>query len=286
MNKNALRRIAVWLAVVVIGSTGLLACAPQSATSQGLSAAAAQQTLGALQVELNQTATAEKNGLIQQATSDAQTQTAAAPTSTLNPTTAADLEQTQQTADVLLKIQQYSKENYLPSTEGVYQRLNDQTLYYADAGKYKITDVGMNLDDFAYESYLSWENPGQPAKDIVSGCGFVFHYDGDKNYIMAYLGLDGNVYLSSVVNSVPLLLGKAPFGKVDPLKGYARISLVVSGAQYTMLVNGKMVLQENSGSGSPKTGQFAYLVYSGSNEIHGTACKFYNIDLWRVKPSK
>jgi hypothetical protein len=278
--------ILILFVTVFVAPACAPAATPQTDYAAATNDAAMQQTLDVLRLQLNQTATAEKNALLQQATLAAQTPTAAVtptPTNTFTPTP--NLLKTQQAAAMFLKVQQYARDNYLTSTSGTYQRLNDQIHYYSKLDFYNWTATGMVADDFVFESDLVMENTTRVTRDHLAGCGLLFHSDGNSNYIMAYLGMDGNVYMSSVSDGYFHPLGKTPFGKEEVSQANAHIALVVSGNHYTILVNDKMTMQSKSDADRQKTGALAYVVFSGSDKGTGTTCKFTNIDLWTVKPT-
>jgi hypothetical protein len=185
---------------------------------------------------------------------------------------------------MLQKVQQYARDNYLPSTSGTYQRLNDQIHYNSDTDHSKWTDTGLVLEDFVYESDLAWENTTETIGDNPAGCGLLFHSNGNNNYIIALIGLDGNIYMGSVINGELQSMDKSHFGKVQVSQGNTHIALVVSGIHYTFFVNDKKIMQNKSEADNLKTGQLIYVVFSGSDKGVGTTCKFTNIDLWTVKP--
>jgi len=222
--------VLIVFVIVLMATACTPAATPQPTEDRAAEAAHMQQTLDVLRSQLNQTATAAKNVLIQQATAAVQTWTAAVtpgPTSTFTPTP--NLLRTKQASGMFLKVQQYASNNYLPSTSGAYQRLNDQIHFYANSGHYKSEYVGLYLDDFAFESDLGWENTTETTSNSPAGCGLIFHSDGYGNYIIAYLGLDGYVYMDSVANNNYQPLGKSPFGKVEASQGNTHIALVVNG---------------------------------------------------------
>jgi hypothetical protein len=286
MSKLTAHSLVIFILVTLIGSACTPASTPQRVESTAAEASDMQHTLIALRSQLNQTATAEKKVLLQQATAVVQTRTAAVtpgPTSTFTPTP--NLLRTQQASGMFLKVQQYARDHYLSSTSGIYQRLNDQIHYYANPGHYKWEYIGLKLDDFAIESDLIWENTTETTGNSLSGCGFIFHSDGYSSYISAFLGLDGYVYMDSFANTKIQPLGKSYFGKVEVSQGNAHIALVISGNHYAFFVNKKMILQSISETDLQKTGALAYVVYSGSDKGVGTTCKFTNIDLWTVNPS-
>jgi hypothetical protein len=288
MNPKIKRFRLITVAILILSVTIFLvpACTQSAApvNVQTTDDAANRPVLATLQEQLNQTATAEKNALVLQATQTAQTPTIAitlTPTQTFTPSP--NLQQTQQASAMFLKIQQYASDNLLPSTLGTYQRLSDQIFYYSKPGFYKWTETGLDLDDFVFESDVVIENTTRATTYRPAGCGLLFHSEGNINYILAYIGMDGNAYTASVNNGVFHPLGKTPYGKEEPSQANAHFALVVNGINYTLFVNDKMILQSKSET-DKKTGAFYYVVFSGSDKAEGTTCKYTKTDLWTVKP--
>jgi hypothetical protein len=204
-------------------------------------------------------------------------------TATPRPTRTPDVRPTQQYEAMKAKVEQYVKDAYLTSSHGTYQRLKDFSADWAQLGWYQWQTTGFQPSDFVIESDVSWVSASSSATLAASGCGFVFHANGENNHYAIFLQMDGYVNSASYYKGYWVRMGKGWFGKAGFPRGKAHIALVVEREKYYVFVNDKLVKRYTGFQGQNLDGDLAFVVLSGTNADFGTACTFSNTDLWVSK---
>ena len=179
-------------------------------------------------------------------------------------------------------------EGYLTRGGGTYESLLDFFREWAQINWYQWYDTGKAPTDFVVRADVAWQSASDKANWFNSGCGFVFREaprEGDEqvlNHYLAYLGLDGVVYMARQSNGQYAELGKANYGKVDVPQGQAQIMLAVEGEHFNFFVNDTHVLSMTDGA--LDNGGLSYTLLSGTNRDFGTRCEMTNVGLWWLEP--
>ena len=296
IHSRNLRFVSASLLAAFLFALAGTACSPAApvvptvdATAQ---AAAMQQTENAMREGFNQTATADKQAFLQQLTQAAvSTQTAAVTptftvtaTSTPKPSATPDLLATQQYQGMADKVQQYFKDGFLPSTDGVYTRLDDHQASVAKILFFESQPSGYSPGNFVIETDVAWDSASETSNWFAAGCGFIFHHnpDNDEDYLV-FLSLDGYAESQARYKGQNQFMGEGYYGEVKIPAGKAHLALVVNGNQYEFFVNGKLVKKYTGFTSGLLTGELRYAQVSGTNVGFGTSCKYTNSSLWTVK---
>jgi hypothetical protein len=179
-------------------------------------------------------------------------------------------------------------EGYLTRGAGSYEGLLDFFREWAQINWYQWYATGKAPADFVVRADVTWKSASDKANWFNSGCGFVFRETPPEgtsqglNHYLAYLGLDGVVYLSRQTNSQFLELGKARYGRVEVPEGSAQIMLAVEGDAFHFFVNGEHVLSMRDGALT--SGNLNYTLLSGTNRDFGTRCEMTHVGLWTLEP--
>jgi len=131
--------------------------------------------------------------------------------------------------------------NYFTSTPVSYFVISDYDQSWAQIGWGQYTSIEDPPTNFVIRTDANWSSASDTANWDQSGCGFVFHAKDTSNLFIAYLGLDGSVYVQRLYNSENKILGSVNYGKVDIPKGSAEIMLMVNGDKIYFFVNGEEV---------------------------------------------
>lgn len=179
-------------------------------------------------------------------------------------------------------VRDLNAEGYLSRTDGIYYALPRFDESWAQIDWYQWSYTDYSPTDFVIIAEASWDSASDKANWWNSGCGFVFREDGVSDHYLAYLGLDGSVYLSRNVRDIPASLGSSYYGRLDTPKGQAQIMLVVEGTTMTFFVNGERVhTRQDQGL---ESGNLALTILSGINTGFGTRCEMTDIQLWELTP--
>jgi hypothetical protein len=252
------------------------AIALQTADAEASAEAQAQAT-----VDAENTAVAEATGTKEAI--NASSTAAAEETKTANTTaTAIAVVQATSMADTMFEtVQGLYADGIINSTPGEYLRPFDFNENWAKLGWYIFYPTGLNEKNFILRTDASWRSASDTADWWNSGCGFVFREQDEDSHYLAYLGLDGNVYLVRQLNDVFKLLGSSYYGPVGTPDGEAEIMLVVENENIYFFVNGKRVLFRQDRA--LEHGNLHFTLVSGTNKDYGTQCKMDNIDIWILK---
>jgi hypothetical protein len=178
-------------------------------------------------------------------------------------------------------IQELYEEGYLSSNEGTYYALPDFDESWAQLNWYMWWITDYSPSNFVIRADASWDSASTTADWWNSGCGFVFREAGTPNHYLAYLGLNGRVYLSRNIRDNYANLGNSYYGKLDTPSGEAQIMLLVDGSTIIFFVNGTKVIQRDDQN--LYSGNLALTLLSGTNKDYGIRCQMTNIELWELK---
>lgn len=246
--------------------------AAQWANATSTTLAGTEQAQGQLTAEAAE-ATANMADRLATGTAGAATRVARA-TSTAEPMAAA--------------VQRLVSEGYLTHGSGYFESLLDFFREWAQINWYQWYATGKAPRDFVVRANVAWQSASDRANWFNSGCGFVFREtprEGDEqalNHYLAYLGLDGVVYMARQTNGSYVELGKASYGRVDVPEGQASLMLAVEGDQFHFFVNEQHVLTRQDGV--LDGGNLNYTLLSGTNRDFGTRCEMTQVGLWWLEP--
>ncbi len=195
------------------------------------------------------------------------------------PTATQDLTATQQYDNILTLVNNLAKSGYLTSTKGDFRILEDYSKEWAQLGWYEWVDTDQPVTDFVLQADLSWESANQHPNP--SGCGIIFHLQPDDSHYLVYVATDGFVYFQSLVAGKGNFIGKKNYG-VAGYKGTANLILIVTGAQFRVLIDGKSIGVFRGYSSSMLDGDLGYTIVSGTNTDYGTRCDMTNVNLWKI----
>lgn len=172
--------------------------------------------------------------------------------------------------------------NYYTSTPVSYFVISDYDQSWAQIGWGQYTSIEDPPTNFVIRTDANWSSASDTANWDQSGCGFVFHAKDTSNLFIAYLGLDGSVYVQRLYNGENKILGSVNYGKVDIPEGSAEIMLMVNGDKIYFFVNGEEVYSGSDSllTGALDSGDLAFILMSGTNKDFGTRCQMKNTDLW------
>jgi hypothetical protein len=172
-------------------------------------------------------------------------------------------------------------QGYLTRTEGEYYLLPEFDETWAQIDWYQWTYTDFSPTDFVIRGHAAWDSASDTANWFNSGCGFVFREKDVDNHYLAYLALDGWVYLSRHVRGVYADLGSSFYGNLDVPTGEANLMLAADGPDITFFVNGDPIhSRQDSGLAS---GNLALTLISGTNKGYGTRCHLTELELWILR---
>jgi hypothetical protein len=169
-----------------------------------------------------------------------------------------------------------------PGTPVSYSTVGDFDETWAQIGYYQYWSIDNAPLNFVIRTDSTWSSASETANWDQSGCGFVYHAKDERNHAVAYLGLDGNVYVGHVVDGTSKLVGSAYYDKVDVPEGGAELMLMVNGDKIYFFVDGVQVFSGTDLLLTSKLdiAQLALTLVSGTNKDYGTRCQMVNTDLW------
>jgi hypothetical protein len=203
-------------------------------------------------------------------------------TATLKPTITATkrptISPTSTSARMKATIADLYEKQIISTTGGEYHKLDNFDQSWAQLFWYQWWETGYNPTDFVVEADVSWNSASKTANWGDSGCGFVFHENGQPDHFATFLLMNG--YVESYRNYKGQMT-RLPNGyaeKFNTPSDKAHMILVVENRNITVLVNGKKVVrfQDLKLNG----GNLAFTLASGTNKDYGTHCTMRNVDLW------
>ena len=178
-------------------------------------------------------------------------------------------------------MQSLADEGYLESTSGTFYTIPEFNETWAQLNWYQWWSTEHAPKDFLITAHTTWESASGTADWWNSGCGFVFRENGEDDYYLAYLGMDGWVYLSRIKGGNYAGLGPRAYGEVDVPKGEANVALLVEGRKLHYFVNGEHVLTRDDLQDTP--GALSLTLLSGTNKGFGTRCIMDDVALWEIQ---
>jgi hypothetical protein len=172
--------------------------------------------------------------------------------------------------------------DYYSGTPVSYLTIDDFEESWAQIGWYQYWTIEDSPTNFVIRTNATWSSASDTANWNQSGCGFVFHVTDEKNHYIAYLGLDGNVYVQRMVQGEAKLVGSGYYDTVDVPEGSADLMLMVLGDKIYFFVDGSQVYKgiDSILTGKLKSGDLALTLVSGTNKGYGTRCQMTGIELW------
>lgn len=280
--------LAITLACNMISQ---LAQQPPSPATQE---AAVQQTIEAMNTQSAQltqavppsptsepslTPTKGSDGLFATKLADSATQNAARVQTATAVTVAQKTQEAQTMNEKLLRVM---SDGILPSSlQTQFFHLKDFNESWAQIGWYQWWYTDHSAESFVLAADTAWESASDRANWYDSGCGVVFDLEDKQNHHLAYLGLDGVVYIARVSQGNWKTFANKRYGKVSIPKGEAQIILVVYDKKITYYVNDTRVVSVTDNA--LKGGRIALTLLSGTNAGFGTRCQMTNIGLWIIR---
>jgi hypothetical protein len=197
------------------------------------------------------------------------------PTSTPQPTETPDVAATQQYEDFYTVVQKQFDAKVIPSLDGVYTPLKDQTIASAKNGFYEWNQFKHATDNFILRAEVTMETANRSS--ATSACGFVFRTTSDTGHFvflkqdgMAVYGLTG---LEFTKKAYHILTNPAQF----------KLTLVVYHEVLRFFINDKLMISYDKVVYVPNfKGGWGPAVSSGSSQDFGTRCTFEKFELWEI----
>ena len=244
------------------------------------------------QAELDDAATAEAEETEQALADRAATQeqaTADAAEARITQTArveATRLQATAQAEPLAARVAELVQAGFLTRSDGRYAQADDFSESWAQINWYQWWWTGYAPADFVVRAHFHWNSASDNANWFNSGCGFVFREEAEEPYdhYLAYLGLDGQVYIERARNGALTLLGTSYYGSLDIPEGEADFLLAVDGSRFTVYVNDVRVLTAIDGGRSE--GYLNYTLVSGTNRDYGTQCDITQVEIWELNEAR
>lgn len=192
------------------------------------------------------------------------------------------VEATSQARSLANRVAELVEAGFLTRADGRYAQADDFSESWAQINWYQWWWTGYAPSDFVVRAHFHWNSASNNANWFNSGCGFVFREQAEAPYdhYLAYLGLDGQVYIERARNGALTLLGSSRYGRLDLPEGEANFLLAVDGNRFTVYVNDERVLTVLDGGRSE--GYLNYTLVSGTNRDYGTLCDITDVELWEL----
>jgi hypothetical protein len=206
------------------------------------------------------------------------------PTATYIPTATANATQTQAAVDLQTRIQGYVTDGFLPSANGKFSPLTDQTVELAQANYLNFQDAGF---EDKVKNFAVWSDVKMSAATSVnyprySGCGFTFRLKENGDAYTAMMIKD-RVLLTTCQNSRCYELGKTKgTGTLSFQDSFQATLEVIVNDVHTYVLVDKQLIGEYTLSADKliDPGYVAYSIISGTNKDYGTRCEYSNGGLW------
>ena len=188
------------------------------------------------------------------------------------------LQTTAEAQDMFSLVQRLQSQGFLTNTNGEYIALADYDQSWAQINWYQWTPTGYSPDNFVIRADFAWSSASDKANWFASGCGFVFGEQDNNNHDVAYLGLDGNVYVARIRNGNWKTISQRYFGKLSIPDGQASAVMIVENKNITFFVNDTKVVGIKDSA--LLSGELNLTLLSGTNKDFGTRCQITDIGLW------
>ena len=170
----------------------------------------------------------------------------------------------------------------LKGIEGTHHTLPDFDDSWASIDNYDWKPTLYAPADFVIRADIGWDSASNTANWWNSGCGFVFRTNARGDHYLALLGLDGWVSLYRNLDGSATTLARGYREPLEIPKGEAELVMVAEAKTYTVLINGRVSLQQDDDLLS--SGLLGYALASGTNLGFGTRCQMTNVELWQLRP--
>lgn len=208
------------------------------------------------------------------------------PTKTPKPTATPDLAATQQYEDFFAVVQKIYDAGQISTTDGTYVALDDYQHEVASKLSYSWRPTGVEAKNFIVQADFEWSTASKTAN--ISGCGFVYRIQPNKDHYLIVLDKFQGVKLASSTDRGTYSMGSPAKGKgkvadfgSDPSR--ATFTLVVNELKTYVYVNdiyyGEYKLLDYRITDS---GPLANALLSASNVGYGTRCKMTNVQAWVI----
>ncbi len=189
-------------------------------------------------------------------------------------------------SDMVTLINQLTNKGVISTNDGQYFQMNDLILRWARINWYKAWFTPIAPESFVVNAHVKWFAASKNANSFNSGCGFAFHAQDEDNHYMAFIALDGYVYLWRVIYGRPSVLSQGWYNFYTAGEkneegiwvSEADITLAVEGIKFTFFVDGKEMWTRYD----PvlEDGNLALALASGINTGFGTQCEFSDTEIF------
>ena len=209
------------------------------------------------------------------------------PTRTPKPTATPNLAATQQYEDFYAVVQKIHDAGQIPTTEGKYVELDDYLDEAAGKLSYSWAVQDVKAKNFIVRAHFMWSSAVKTTN--LSGCGFLFRIQPNKDHYLIVLDAFGGVKLASSTDRGTYSMG-------SPSKGDTNKSDFGSGpyqATFTLAVNDlkSYVYVNDDYYGEYKlldyritdSGPLASAVLSATDAGYGTRCTMTQVQAWVIE---
>ena len=179
--------------------------------------------------------------------------------------------------EFLNTLQQLEENGTIPLSEGQITSYGDFFDNYTNMGTAKYYTI-TEADHFVLSSKISWLSAFSAPNGAVSGCGFIFGAGSDaKNYLMASIRMNGNIYFNGFNNGNRLSYGQQ-YVTTPSIQGEGYLTLVVEGSSVSIYFKGNQIF--NRSDVVIPGNSLGFAILSGTNKDFGTQCTFEDIFLY------
>ena len=203
------------------------------------------------------------------------------PSPTLRPTRTPNLMATKRVEELNAEAKGFYDKGYLTTAEGQFTELDDFSYDWAQMGWYNWLPLKTTVSDFFLSGHFKWNSAFKNSD--VSGCGFIFDLQPNKNHYAVFLDRSKVLFL---ITDHTLGFSKP----MSPTRGTGRVkfdypaqadfTLIVKGAYAYVLVNNEVVGEYTLAQSRSLDGDIGLTVLSGTNKDYGTRCEMTNLHLW------
>ena len=209
------------------------------------------------------------------------------PTRTPKPTATPNLTATQQYNDFMAVVQRAHDAGQIATMEGKYVELADYQDEMASKLSYSWGDTGVSAKNFIVQADFYWSTAIKTTN--LSGCGFVYRIQSNKDHYLILLDSYAGVKLASSTDRGTYSMGSPSNGDrkiasygVGPYR--AKFTMVVNDLKTYVYVNddyyGEYDLLEFRIN---ESGPFAGAVLSATESGYGTRCSITNMQAWIIE---
>jgi hypothetical protein len=188
------------------------------------------------------------------------------------------LRETQQAEPLFEWVQKLFNEGISTTTEGKYFRVPDFNQSVAQLGQGFYWDSGFSANNFLLSASVALSSGSDKANWQDSSCGFIFGEENNRNYDLADVAMDGNIYMWNCRGGSCKAMAVKKYGPPMIPNGKADVTLMVFEKHIHFYVDGQEIVSATDLR--YVEGNIAYLMRSGTNKDFGTRCQMTNIGLW------